>query len=86
MATAKKSTLKRERYPMPAAIKAELKSLGLLSAYEARPAYQQNDYIGWIGRAKLEATRRKRTEQMLAELKGGKFYMKMPWRAGNVPT
>jgi hypothetical protein len=44
-----------------------------------RPAYQQNDYIGWITRAKLEAIKQKRLNQMLEELKGGKYYMKMEW-------
>ena len=66
MPTAKKSSLRRERYPMPRAIRAELDARGLMAAYEARPAYQQNDYLGWIGRAKLEPTRRKRIDQMLA--------------------
>jgi len=30
---------------------------GLMVAYYARLAYQQNDYIGSLTRAKLEATR-----------------------------
>lgn len=51
-----------------------------MDAYHARPAYQQNDYIGWITRAKLEATKQKRLNQMLDELEGGKYYMNMVWR------
>lgn len=45
--------------------------------YLDRPAYQQNDYIGWINQAKQEATKQKRLKQMLSELKQGGIYMKM---------
>lgn len=51
-----------------------------MAAYKARPPYQQNDYIGWITRAKLEATRNKRLAQMLDELERGDAYMKMAYR------
>ena len=51
-----------------------------MGAYRGRPPYQQNDYLGWISRAKLEATRLKRLHQMLDELQGGKLYMNMAWR------
>lgn len=50
-----------------------------MDAYRSRPAYQQNDYIGWILQAKQEATREKRMHQMIAELKEGDKYMKMAW-------
>jgi uncharacterized protein YdeI (YjbR/CyaY-like superfamily) len=50
-----------------------------MDAYRARPAYQQNDYIGYITRAKLAATREKRIGQMVDELKSGGVYMKMKW-------
>ncbi len=49
----------------------------LMSTYEERPSFQRNDYLGWIGRAKQPATRRKRLDQMLAELDEGGVYMKM---------
>ena len=49
-----------------------------------RPPYQRNDYIGWITRAKLPATRQKRLEQMLDELEKGDAYMKMVFRAKGV--
>jgi len=62
---------------MPPDVKNALVSNDLLNDYKARPAYQQNDYIGWITRAKLPATRTKRLEQMLKELKVGGVYMKM---------
>lgn len=45
--------------------------------YLERPAYQQNDYIGWINQAKQDATKQKRLNQMLDELKQGGVYMKM---------
>ena len=48
-----------------------------MKAYKERPAYQQNDYVGWIGRAKLQETQEKRLRQMLKELKAGGVYMKM---------
>jgi uncharacterized protein YdeI (YjbR/CyaY-like superfamily) len=82
MATAKKSTLKRAKNPMPSYVTAALNDQGLLEAYKARPPYQQNDYLGWIARAKLEATRQKRVDQMLTELKGGRRYMNMDWSGG----
>lgn len=52
-----------------------------LAFYRARPAYQQNDYIGslCVTRAKLEATKQKQLNQMLDELKKGSVYMKMKW-------
>ena len=37
------------------------------------------DYLGWIARAKLPATREKRLAQMLDELKDGGVYMNMKW-------
>ena len=68
---------------MPDDIASRLESDGLLAAYRARPAYQQNDYLGWIGRAKRPDTRMKRLDQMLAELRLGGVYMKMKWSAGD---
>lgn len=75
------SRLKRDVHKMPAWVRRALLDKGLMKAYRARPPYQQNDYIGWITRAKLEATRRKRLAQMLAELARGDKYMKMGYRA-----
>jgi uncharacterized protein YdeI (YjbR/CyaY-like superfamily) len=74
-----KSTLKRAVNPMPRNIRSLLEKHGLLELYKARPPYQQNDYIGWITKAKLETTRQKRTQQMLDELKQGNLYMRMKW-------
>ena len=69
----------RPRYPMPDFIREALNESELMDTYHSRPPYQQNDYIGWIQRAKLEATRQKRLGQMLDELKRGNMYMKMKW-------
>lgn len=69
----------RPRYPMPDFIREALNESGLMEAYHARPPYQQNDYIGWITRAKLEKTRIKRLDQLLDELKSGNLYMKIKW-------
>ncbi len=71
------SKLTRPRYPMPDFVKEALLARGLMEAYRERPAYQQNDYLGWIGRAKREATIQKRLAQMLDELEAGDVYMKM---------
>lgn len=69
----------RPRYPMPDFFHEALVANGVMDAYLARPDYQQNDYIGWITRAKLDATKQKRLNQMLDELKHGDVYMKMKW-------
>ncbi len=71
------SKLKRPRYPMPDFVKQALDKRGLMEAYRKRPAYQQNDYIGWINRAKRQETKEKRLRQMLEELEKGGVYMKM---------
>ncbi len=69
----------RPRYLMPEYFRQALEARGLMNAYEARPPYQRNDYIGWITRAKTEATRQKRLSQMLDELEKGGVYMNMDW-------
>jgi Bacteriocin-protection, YdeI or OmpD-Associated len=71
----------RPRYEMPDFIGEALHQHKLMDAYRSRPPYQQNDYIGTlcVTPARLEATRKKRLNQMLDELKGGKLYMNMEW-------
>jgi len=73
-------TLTRTRHQMPDYIREALTQRGLMDAYHARPDYQQNDYLGWIVRAKREETKQKRLTQMLDELEGGRLYMNMKWR------
>ena len=74
------SKLTRARYPMPDFVKDALMEAGLLNAYKSRPPYQQNDYIGWITRAKREETRQKRLARMLYELERGDLYMNMKYK------
>ncbi|RDH85807.1 MAG: hypothetical protein DIZ78_10155 [endosymbiont of Escarpia spicata] len=62
---------------MPDYIEKALKDNGVKQDYMARPAYQRNDYLGWIACAKKEETKKKRLNQMLHELKVGGVYMKM---------
>lgn len=72
-----KSGLKRPGHPMPDFVKQALEASSLTSEYKARPAYQQNDYIGWINSAKRQETKQKRLQQMLDELGRGGVYMDM---------
>jgi uncharacterized protein YdeI (YjbR/CyaY-like superfamily) len=62
---------------MPDDVRAALREHGVVADYEARPDYQRNDYLGWIGRAKRDDTRRKRIDQMVLELERGGVYMRM---------
>ena len=78
--------LKRDLNPMPPDIRERLEARGLMAAYGARPAYQRNDYLGWIARAKRPETKAKRLAQMLDELERGGVYMKMVWRADGKPS
>ena len=71
------SGLTRDVQPMPDDVHEALAKRDLTSAYEARPAYQRNDYLGWVARAKRPETRAKRIEQMLDELAQGGLYMGM---------
>ena len=48
--------------------------------FRSRPPYQQNDYLGWINRAKRPETKEKRLNQMLDELARGDVYMKMAYK------
>jgi uncharacterized protein YdeI (YjbR/CyaY-like superfamily) len=65
---------------MPEFVRRALKDRNLEDAYNARPWYQRNDYLGWITRAKREETVQRRLDQMLDELERGNLYMKMPYK------
>lgn len=80
MDTKDKSRLKRPIYPMPDFVRQALERHDLMAAYRDRPAYQQNDYVGWITRAKRQDTRQRRLAQMLDELTDGTKYMKMDYK------
>ena len=72
-----KSKLTRSIEPMPEFVQSALERECLRGDYDARPAYQQNDYLLWINSAKREETKDKRLRQMLDELRAGGVYMKM---------
>ena len=80
------SKLSRPIHPMPAFVLEALTERSLLSAFTQRPPYQQNDYIGWINRAKRAETRQKRLDQMLNELECGDLYMKMAYQSSTKNT
>ena len=65
---------------MPKFVCDALVETDLVAAYGERPADQQNDYIGWIMRAKRADTRDRRLIQMLDELGTGDRYMNVPTR------
>jgi len=75
------AALKRRPNPMPDFVLQALDRRRLMDAFRARPPYQRNDYLGWITRAKLEATRLQRLNQMLDELERGDVYMNMRWNS-----
>lgn len=75
------SRLTRTVHEMPEDVRTAIEDRGLMAAYCQRPAYQQNDYVGWIVRARQAGTRQKRLEQMLDELARGGVYMHMKWRS-----
>lgn len=67
----------RKKVAMPVWVRALLKEEGVFDAYCARPAYQRNDYLGWMARAKRVQTKQKRAAQMVRELRNGGVYMGM---------
>lgn len=73
------SRMKREIYEVPDWVTNAIKERGVAEKFRMRPAYQQNDYVGWITRPKREETRQKRLRQMLDELEAGGVYMRMKW-------
>lgn len=72
--------LRRALNPMAEDVLEALLRRNLLAAFEARPSFQRNDYLGWIARARKDETRQKRLEQMLEELEDGDIYMRMRWK------
>jgi uncharacterized protein YdeI (YjbR/CyaY-like superfamily) len=85
MSTASPSNdrLTRDLQPMPDFVRDAIKQRGLTGKYEARPAYQRNDYLMWINEAQREDTKLKRLNQMLDELERGDVYMRMKWNSGD---
>lgn len=68
---------KRPTHAMPTDVKSALQKAGVADDYAARPHYQRNDYLGWIGRAKQDDTRASRIGQMVDKLRKGGVYMGM---------
>lgn len=80
VAEKRKAPSRRPRHPIPEDVKAAITNQNLNTQYAARPAYQRNDYIGWIIQAKRQETRQKRLAQMLEELRQGNVYMGQPYQ------
>lgn len=78
--------LTRPVYPIPDNVKQALDDGQLWERYAARRAYQCNDYISWVTRARRMQTRRERLARMLEGLRTGahtrawitKQYIKSP--------
>ena len=80
MQTERSARMTRPIHPVPSFIREALVDNDLVKTYRSRPPYQQNDYIGWITRAKREKTKQRRLSLMIDELREGTHYMKMRWR------
>lgn len=79
------SRLERAIEEMPAFVRDVLTEAELIDIYKLRPAYQQNDYLSWIRRAKRPETKQRRLAQMLDELRAGDVYMNMAWKPKRTP-
>ena len=58
---------------LPRAMEQLLDGHNLLKAFRARAPYQQRGYLAWISQAKQDATRERRAQTMLKELKQGTY-------------
>jgi hypothetical protein len=63
---------------MPGNVRGALVKRQLMDAFQARPDYQRNEYLKWIGAAHGPTLKQTRLDQMLDELHGGLF-MGEPW-------
>lgn len=71
--------LKRPRLPLPEDVRQALELSDLMGAFEARPDFQRDGYIGWIVESRREFMRRKRIGQLLEELEAGNSYLGKEW-------
>jgi uncharacterized protein YdeI (YjbR/CyaY-like superfamily) len=69
----------RKIHDIPDYVVDALNESRLWESYKSRPPYQQNDYIGWINRARRQETKNKRIEIMLSKLRAGSGYMGLDW-------
>lgn len=74
-----KNLQQMSRHAMPGFVRKALEKRALVDAFRDRPAYQQNDYLGWIADAKLQALKDKRLAQMLDELAKGDAFKGAPY-------
>lgn len=74
----KKPGLKRQIHPMPDYVKRAIEERGLMDDYEKRPAYQKNDYIGWINQAMLKETKEKRLKLLSSQIYPNTYRLAQP--------
>jgi hypothetical protein len=67
------------KQPMPGNVRAALVKRKLMDAFDARPAYQREDYMKWIATAAGPAAKQQRLDQMLDELDKGGVFKGEPW-------
>jgi uncharacterized protein YdeI (YjbR/CyaY-like superfamily) len=71
----------KTQQPMPGNVKGALAKRKLTEAYEARPQYQQQEYLKWIAAAAGPTAKQKRIDQMLEEIEKGGVFKGEPWTA-----
>lgn len=64
---------------MPGFVRSALAARSLTDAYQARPKYQQTEYLSWIHAGKLNDEKRKRLALMLDELAANSGFQGKPW-------
>lgn len=64
---------------MPGFVRSALTTRALMDAFQARPKYQQDQYLQSIHQAKLNDQKRARLTQMLDELAAGDKFQGAPW-------
>lgn len=64
---------------MPGFVRGALAARNLTDAFQARPKYQQTEYLHWINAAPLNDGKRARANQMLEELAKGDVFKGEPW-------
>lgn len=62
-----------KHFDIPFEFESLLDEHSVLEAYNMRPYYQQKGWVQWIDEAKAEATKAKRVDTVLAELKTGQY-------------
>lgn len=68
-----------QKHAMPGFVRSALTKHDLMDAFRARPDYQQNEYLGWLGKAVTDAEKKKRAAQLVDELTKGDAFLGKPW-------